>query len=140
MKANIKNAVEEYQCSGCISGSDISCFEENKNNGIGCGKHHAGTIIFPGVGNIYLGMPKGFCRLGEFTKMKPIIFDRFEDSDWDYVKFNIPVWKYLSKEGYTIIRGLSPRTNNPFIQIFLEDCRDKINCLELSQTDIDSMD
>ena len=139
METKLKLAIEKYQCSGCVVGGDISCFENN-NWGLGCGKHHAGTMIFPGVGNIFLGMPKGFNRLGEYTKLKPTIYDTFESSDWKFDMWNIPVWKYLSKEGYTFVRGLMPRRNEPFIHIFLENCIDKINCLEISQDDVDGMD
>lgn len=140
MKRKIKNAIEEYQCSGCVIGGDVSCFAVNQSGGIGCGKHHAGTIVYPGVGNIFLGMPKGFNRLGEYTKLKPNIYETFEASDWKYDMFNIPVWKYLSPDGHTFVRGMIPRRNDSFIHIFLEDCIDKINCLEVSQEDIDGMD
>lgn len=140
MKKQFKLAIEEYQCSGCVSGSDISCFESNKNGGVGCGKHHAGTIIFPGIGNIFLGLPNGFNRLGKNTEMKPFIFEKYEDSEWDYKKFNIPVWKYLNVNRNTIIRGLQARINTPFLHVFLENCIDKINCLEISQDDVNDMD
>ncbi len=139
MNTLIKNAIEEYQCSGCISGSDVSCFEENESGGLGCGKHRAGTICF-GTGSFFLGMPKGFNRLGEDSKLKPNIYESFESSEWGYDKWNIPVWKFLSKEGHTFVRGISPRINKPFIHIFLENCMEKINCLEISQDDVDSMD
>jgi len=140
METKFKLAIEEYQCPGCIVGGDISCFEANSKGGVGCGKHHAGTIIFPGIGNIFLGMPKGFNRLGEYIKLKPAIYDTFESSDWKYDMWNIPVWKHLSKDGHTFVRGIMPRRNEPFIHVFLENCIDKINCLEISQDDIDYMD
>lgn len=140
MKTKIKKAIEEYQCSGCVSGCDISCFKPNDNGGVGCGLHHAGTMIFPGIGNIYLGMPKGFNRLGEYTKMKPMVYETLESSEWEYNKWNIPVWKYLNEKSHTIVRGICPRTNNPFIHIFLEDCMKDINCLEITQDDVDGMD
>lgn len=138
MKEEIKNAIEEYQCSGCIAGSDISCFTENEY-GIGCGDHFAGTLIL-GVGKIFLGMPKGFNRLGVHEKLIPNIYETFESFDWTYDMWNIPVWKYVNKEGHTFIRGLIPRRNETFIHIFLEDCRDKIDCLEITQEDVDFMD
>ena len=140
MEKKFKKAIEKYQCSGCVVGGDISCFVKNENGGIGCGKHHAGTMIFPGVGNIFLGMPRGFNRLGEYTKMKPCIFDTFKSSDWKYDTWNIPVWKYLSKEGHTFVRGIMPRRNDPFVHVFLENCLDKINCLEITQEDVNGMD
>lgn len=140
METKIKTYIEEYQCPGCVVGGDISCFEKNEYGGVGCGKHHAGTMIYPIVGNIFLGMPIGFNRLGQYTKMKPNIFDTFESSDWEYNTWNIPVWKHLSKNGHTFVRGIMPRTNEPFIHIFLEDCIEKINCLEITQDIIDGMD
>jgi len=139
MKKSIKSAIEEYQCSGCVSGCNISCFMKNENGGVGCGKHHAGTMI-TGIGSIFLGMPRGFDRLGENRKLKPIIYETFKSSEWTYNVFNIPVWKYVSKEGHTFVRGIMPRRNEPFIHIFLEDCKDKIDCLEITQSIVEEMD
>jgi hypothetical protein len=138
MEKKFQKAIEEYQCSGCVSGSDIECFK-NHDGGIGCGKHHAGTIA-PGIGNFFLGMPKGFDRLGENTKMKPYMFENWESFDWGYDKFNIPVWKFKNENGHTLVRGMMPRRNESFIHIILEDCIDKIECRELTQEDIDEMD
>jgi len=140
MEEKIKLAIQEYQCSGCISGGDITCFKPNySSGGIGCGEHLSGTII-SNIGNIFLGMPKGFDRLGVFNKLKPNIYETFESSDWEYNMWNIAVWKYLSKDGHTFVRGIMPRKNEPFIHIFLENCLDKIECLEISQYDVDNMD
>jgi len=147
MKTVIKNAIEEYQCSGCVSGCDIKCFQSNSNVGcgVGCGKHLAGTIILS-IGKIFLGMPKGFNRLGSYNDMKPYIFEKFDDCGWynhndcnNDCKFNIPVWKYLNENGHTLVRGISPRTNSPFIHIFLENCIDKIDCFEITKEHINSM-
>ena len=140
MEAKIKNAIEEYQCTGCVVGGDVSCFSKNETGGVGCGKHHSGTMIWPGVGNIFLGMPIGFNRLGEYTKLKPNIYNTFESSNWEYDMWNIPVWKYLSPQGHTFVRGIMPRRNEPFIHVFLENCIDKIDCLEITQDDINDMD
>ena len=62
----------------------------------------------------------------------------YEDSK--YNKWNIPTWKHLNEDGHTLVRGISPRTNLPFIDIFLEDCVSKIDCLEISQEEINAMD
>lgn len=139
MDKNISVAVERYQCSGCISGSDTSCFKENEDvGGVGCGDHFSGTII-SGIGKIFTGLPKGFNRLGHLENMKPTIFNNF--SDWGcYDSFNAPVWKHLDKHGNTLVRGLMPRRNEPFLHIFLENCISKIHCLEISKEDIDEMD
>lgn len=145
MDKKVSVAIERYQCSGCISGSDTSCFKENKiSGGIGCGNHFSGTIISGGVGKIFLGLPNGFNRLGQSKDMKPTIFRSFKDfidSDWGkYDNFNVPVWKHLDKHGNTIVRGLMPRRNEPFLHIFLENCVSQIHCIEISQDDIKNMD
>ena len=59
---------------------------------------------------------------------------------WGYNKYNTAVWKHLNKEGHTLVRGLSPRTSKPFIHVFLEDCADDIDCLELFSEDLEGMD
>ena len=119
-----KKAVERYQCPGCVDGSDISCYE--KGNALECKKHCAGTMGFPIMGRFFLGMPKGFNRLGACENTKIFIFRSLKESDWTYDKFNIFVWKYLDEHGNTIVRGISPRINSPWIHIFLEDCILKI--------------
>jgi hypothetical protein len=139
MKEEIKNAIEEYQCPGCACGGDVSCFENNINGGVGCAKHVAGTFVTK-IGAIFLGMPRGFNRLGVQVQLIPLIFETFESSEWKYDKWNIPTWKYLSKEGHTFVRGISPRKNEPFLHVFLENCIDKIDCLEITQEDVDFMD
>ena len=131
-----KNAVELYQCVGCIKGCDISCFEESFD--LRCKNHRPGTIITQ-AGTIFLGMPKGFNRLGPCEVTKLNIFKTIEDS-WGYDEYNVPVWKYLDEHNHTIVRGLCPRINYPFIHIFLENCMDKIDCLEITNKDLDNMD
>lgn len=143
MDKKVSVAIERYQCSGCISGSEVSCFKENEAGGVGCGKHFSGTMI-SGIGKVFLGLPKGFNRLGRFENMKPIIFKSFKDfteTGWkEYNNFNRPVWKHLDKHGNTLVRGLMPRRNEPFLHIFLEDCMSEINCTEITQDDINEMD
>jgi hypothetical protein len=78
-----KKAVSEYQCSGCINGPALTCFK-NANFGIGCGDHKAGTIMC-GYGHIFLGLPKGFNRLGDKTDLKPFIYDKLSDH-WGFDK------------------------------------------------------
>jgi len=138
MKPIVKKAIEEYQCSGCISGHNTECFEPC-DTGVGCGKHYAGTgVTF--MGKIFLGMPKGFNRLGKDESMHPYIFEETEDFG-AYDKFNVPVWKYYDEEnGCTLVRGLQPRLNIPFIHVIIADKRDKLNCLELTKEDLLKMD
>jgi hypothetical protein len=76
--------------------------------------------------------------------MKPTIFRSFKDfteTGWkEYNNFNRPVWKHLDKHGNTLVRGLMPRRNEPFLHIFLENCISQIHCLEISKDEIDEMD
>ena len=137
MKKVFKSAIEEYQCSGCVSGCDISCFEKDYTAGIGCGKHRAGTFCL-GVGSMFLGMPKGFNRLGQLSGMQPSIYATYTEGHYDM--WNIPVWKYKNPIGHTFVRGIRPRKNEPFLDIFLEDCLEKIDCLLITQDDVNCMD
>ena len=137
MEEIIKNAIEEYQCPGCVCGSDIECFQPGDS--LACSKHCAGTIVSY-IGSIFLGMPKGFCRLGLDSKLQINIYTTIKSSEFPYNKWNVPVWKYLNKTGHTFARGISPRINQTFLHIFLEDCRDSIDCLEITQDDINKMD
>src|SRR5579859_4241236 len=98
----IKKAVEEYQCPGCTVGHNTSCFERNEY-GSGCGKHSAGTFI-SFVGRIYLGMPKGFNRLGKGeecpVKIHRTLKDAKAESSNIFGKFTVSVWKYLNEKGH----------------------------------------
>jgi N6-adenosine-specific RNA methylase IME4 len=71
--------------------------------------------------------------------MRINIFEKFDDG-WGYDLFNIPVWKYKDNLGNTIVRGMLPRLNTPFLHIFLEDCIYKICCRELKNSDLNKMD
>lgn len=147
MKIKEFNAVEEYQCSGCVVGSDIKCgkFKE-ADFGIGCGSHWAGTTGFPFVGTFFLGLPNGFNRIGLIPQdhFRITIFKSFEDmlgSGWKYDMFNVPVWKHKNKNGHILVRGLSPRTNRPFLHIILDSKGfEEIQCIEISQKEIEEID
>ena len=137
MDNKIKEVIESIQCAGCIKGDFETCFKPAAAEfGVGCGAHHAGTISL-NFGKFFIGLPKGFCRLGQNEKFQPHIYLRYEDN---YDKFNVPVWKHRTKEGLILVRGLQPRINQPFLDVFIEDCFDIINCLEITDEDIDLMD
>lgn len=136
MDKEIKKFVETYQCPGCVCGSNTSCFQNG--DGIECGNHVAGTLI-TGIGKIFLGMQKGFNRIGPVELMKIYGFKTLKDAR-NYDKFNIPVWKYKDEYDNTIVRGLSPRINSPFLHIFLCDCISEIKCYEITNDDIADMD
>lgn len=152
---SVLDAVKEYQCSGCVGGPAGECYVKY-HKGVGCGKHCPGTMAIS-QGTLFLGMERGFNRLGPvgYKDMPIMIFENEKqfNEEWDspsplikkaknnlYDNFNVAVWKYLDKFGSTIVRGLSPRVNAPFLHIFLKDVRDQINCLEITQKDIDEMD
>ena len=132
--------VEIYQCPGCGLGLGTGCYERNAP-GVDCKKHVAGTYG-TGVGKFLLGMPHGFDRIDRntFLKMFRNFKQKNEMRNGDYDKYNIPVWKYLDEYGNTLVRGIMPRIHRIFIHIFLEDCMDKINCLEITKKDVEEMD
>ncbi len=142
----VKDAVDSYQCSGCTNGSNISCYERSRSSDISCMKHSAGTMVV-GLGwlqiGLQIGLPNGFNRVSKGTTkvVDFYMFETFEKHDayFEFDVFNIPVWKYLHN-GHTLIRGISPRTNTLFIQCILEDCMDKIDCLELTAEQVKAMD
>jgi hypothetical protein len=147
MEDNIKFAVEEYQCPGCISGSNTSCYKKS-NNSVSCGCHMAGTAILS-QGKIFLGMPKDFnrlgCSFGSEQQLKIEIHEKFNEEevwmgDHPMGKFNVVCWKYLNEHGHTLVRGVRPRKNEPFLHIFLEDCREKIGGVEITKEEIEKMD
>ena len=77
-----------------------------------------------------------------FDKLKVYIFNSFEDGnkEWAYDKFNVPIWKHLDEHNNTLVRGISPRINQTFIHIFLENCIDRIDCIEITEKDVQEMD
>ena len=128
--------IKEYQCPGCIK-DDNDCFIQGEI-GISCITHHPATYV-SNVGKIFLGLPKGFNRIGTVTDMNINIFHT-DKPDKQYNIFNIPVWKYINEAGHTIVRGIMPRINTPFIHIYLYDCVKEINCIEITQEMLKSID
>ncbi|MEK6829855.1 MAG: hypothetical protein AABY15_07080 [Nanoarchaeota archaeon] len=143
LSETVKKAVETFLCPGCVKGSDTSCYKKNPNLGESCANHNAGTYV-SSIGRILLGMPTGFNRLGQANILDIGIYNKFSEVErkgiYGYSKFNVPVWKHLTKDGHTIVRGFSPRINRPFIDIYTENCLDKINCQEITEKDISEMD
>lgn len=135
--------IREYQCSGCMKGCGDDCYKKCEEN-LSCEKHHAGTMG-TGIGRFYLGMPKGFSRIGECKDMILNIYKDYKEKEksWKYDKFNIPVWKYRNEQNHIFVRGISPRINAPFIHVVLK-CTNKefnqINCLEIKEEDREDMD
>lgn len=132
-------AIKTYQVPGDIGdfNSKEYCVQEG---GCGWADHHPATYV-SNIGKIYLGMPKGFNRLGNINDMVLMIFENYDQ----YIKFytlpyNVPCWKYLDEYGNTLIRGLMPRVNRPYICVVLGNIIEKINCIEITIKDIEEMD
>jgi hypothetical protein len=140
---NTPKMVKNFQCAGCVNG-ETGCYlsYEYTTENIACKMHTPGTIIFPG-GKVFLGLPKGFNRVGNAENHKIHIFESYESLHeiWEYDKFNIPVWKYYWKEhDVTLIKGMMSRTATIFTHIVKGNCLDKINCYEVTENDLNNMD
>lgn len=132
--------IEEYQCSGCMRLSSDGCYQEKNSLNISCANHYPGTLTFNGT--ILLGFPNGFNRIGPFEKFEINVYKSYHDmeKEWSFNKFNVPVWKHLTENNEVIVRGFCPRSNKPFMHLINENCIDEINCLNITQSDIDGMD
>jgi len=138
----IMQAIQEYQCSGCVYGSNLNCGKYAKSKvGSGCNNHAPGTLD-ECMRNLYLGMPRGFRLYGPCTEMYLSIFETLEqqEAEFSYDAFNIPVWKYRNSLGHIFIRGLSPRINLPFLHIILKGDFALYNCLEITEDMLNQMD
>jgi len=131
--------VKEYQCSGCVCCPADECFKEAEGKSIACDKHVAGSMTFPSIGRFFLGMPKGFDRIGEQDGLKIQIYKTQSDQEiqWKYDQFNVPVWKHQNKAGHIFIRGYIPRLNGGFIHIILKGNYKDIKAHEIDITTID---
>lgn len=136
MDDKLQIAVENYQCAGCVNGSFPECYKKHAW-GSGCDNHAAGTYL-SGIGKIFLGLPKGFNRLGPNAQTRVVIYEKFEDDLYD--QWNIPTWKFLDEHGNTLVRVLSPRTNFSAVHVILEDCMDKIKCQKVTKQMHEFMD
>ena len=56
---NAEEAVQEYQCPGCVNGAYPECRSKDRRGGVGCGGHCPGTMM-SGIGTLFLGMEKRF--------------------------------------------------------------------------------
>lgn len=129
-------AIEEYQVPGAVGDFDKNTAVID-NGWVG----HVPATFVSGIGLVFLGMPRGFMRLGpiEAKYFRLWIFETWE-ACWAYDKYNVPCWKHLDEHGNTLVRGLSPRVNTPFLHVILGDHRDKIDCLEITAADLAEMD
>lgn len=123
-----KEVVEKFQCPGCTSGSDTNCGAYKKSEyGLSCETHSAGTII-SGIGPIYLGMPKGFDRVGSKPSRlnNNIRIFKAEDMEMIFDTFNLPVW-YQEIDGNLFVRTFMPRLGESYIDIFIDGKAKDIN-------------
>lgn len=118
--------VEEFQCPGCVCGSDTKCgaFKKDEVPGYGaaCKGHVLGTYIM-GAGHIALGLPKGFNKSGRdpsnpdqtSNQMDIRLYPKGTPRPvWN--NLNVPVWA-MEKDGFLFVRTYSPRVNRGRVDI-----------------------
>lgn len=143
-KLTMLEAIKAYQCPGCLGGPNpIECDSAVITNK-GCASHVPGTLM-SGWGVFYLGLPKGFCRLGPNSAERLAVWESYESfeksSPQMLTKFNVPVWKHLDENGNTLVRWFDTVKNVGKSVVILGDCRDKLpGALEISTDDIENMD
>lgn len=123
--------IETFQCPGCVCGSDTGCerFKLYESSGwYRCQSHVPGTTI-SGIGSLYLGLPKGFCRVG--MRSEAAFRRQYDHPDagnsiriwedeasaqglWDWL--NAPVWAMV-KDEVLFVRTYAPRINETSIDI-----------------------
>jgi hypothetical protein len=117
-----RGMVEEFQCPGCLRGSDTSCgaYKPSDQYGHRCEAHVCGTYIM-GTGSIALGLPKGFNRPGRVTDpsdtkhggwqtLSAMLIRLWPKDHPEWDKMNVAVWAMV-KEGFLFVRTWMPRTN-----------------------------
>ena len=133
-----KNMIKNFQCDGCVCGSDpdeCSAFKPNKHCGaFFCESWIPGTICAPSPGLICLGLPKGFNIIGEHITgeairkfgyiflhespddilKNPISATNIFSGYWN--KLNIPVWA-MEHKGYLFVKTYSPRKNRMWVSV-----------------------
>jgi hypothetical protein len=122
-----KEMIQNFQCSGCMSGSDTNCGcfelrEHDSNGSFYCHKQYAGTTFLPG-GKVYLGLPKGFNKVGDISNdvnnkrtTNIRLFENDSVVKQTYNFLNIPVWA-MQQDGYLFIRCYSPRVNISYVDV-----------------------
>lgn len=114
----IEKMVNEFQCPGCVAGSDTQCGKYKLDHrGESCESHSPGTRML-GSGAIYLGMPKGFNRVGAILDEQTHNIRLFpKGSSVDvYDHLNVPVWA-MEWEGFLFVRCFVPRRNYSFVDV-----------------------
>lgn len=129
-RLTIVDMVERFQCPGCVVGSDTKCGSFKLTSPLSDNEHHCkshcpGTNLL-GLGQVALGLPKGFNRYGLYAGKTDLLTDAVngnfcvrlfpEGFDQRYDKFNVPVWRY-EEDGFLFVRMYSPRTNAAFVDV-----------------------
>ena len=113
--------VEEFQCPGCVCGHEVSSCYKGKQGSFSCESHVAGTIMFP-HGALYLGLPKGFNKVGQRGKDENNSVWLYESMEEHNRAFgtgdncNVAVWA-MEKDGYLFVRFYSPRINRARVHV-----------------------
>lgn len=116
--------IGEMQCPGCTCGcapaNECESFKPDREFGFRCDAHSGGTPI-TGMGWIYLGLPKGFNRVGAFRAKGDN--DRSNNIRlWIHPNapffdnLSVPVWA-MEKDGYLYVRTYLPRINLTFVDV-----------------------
>lgn len=116
MNEDQKQMIERFQCCGCVCGPDTKCSESDFENkyGFRCRAHVPGTTSVPG-GRVYLGLPRGFNKVGEVREKNNIrLWLSGSKPEWD--KFNIPVWAMVS-DNALFVRTFCPRVNISYVDV-----------------------
>lgn len=117
----MEHLVEQFQCPGCVCGSDSRCGEYYFDPELQrCTSHVLGTSL--GLGDSFaLGLPKGFNkpRLNDAeTRRRNTINVRLWEAgtqpDWDHL--NIPVW-FMTRENFLFVRTFAPRIDYSWIDV-----------------------
>ena len=116
----MKEMVEQFQCPGCVSGSDTTCGKFNYSVvDRRCTSHILGTSI--NINNsIALGLPKGFNKPGwgqegkSYNKIMIRLYENGQLPEWDHL--NVPVWA-LEKDGFLFVRTYAPRINQGWVDV-----------------------
>lgn len=123
--------IEEFQCSGCVCGSspEQECFKPSETMPkfpfFKCNAHVAGTMSL-GTGSFYLGMPKGFTRVGMRSEAAYRRTDEpgahsnirlwLKDTDPGWDRLNVAVWA-MEQDGFLFVRTYAPRINDAYIDV-----------------------
>lgn len=121
-KMDLDRFVHTYQCLNCVNGDNISC-KMPSIIGVGCSR-----VMLSDVSPKFYKLPIG----GYDNPPRMFLFSSFDngkDISWgEYGKDKTPVYKYLDKYGNTLVKGIIKDSLTPFIDVYPENCLDKINC------------